>query len=505
MLRVLRIASSRSWLIQSTSAFSQTPQNRSYGRPDNAKFAQRGEFVERNPVKRYNYGDEAVNGVNTRLRSRVPPPPPIESNPRNAIKIEKNFYQESESVKNRNQEEIDSWIVENNVTLQGRFLPRPIFDFKEAGFPPMIAQMVQRNYDKPTAIQSISWPIAMSGKDIISIAQTGSGKTLAFMLPGLMHIAKQTYRQRGDGPALCVLLPTRELAQQVQAVSKDYCNALNLKYACLFGGAARSRQQMELERGPDVVFATPGRLLDFLESNETNLRSCSYLVLDEADRMLDMGFEPQIRKIMQWIRPDRQTLMFSATWPKEVRSLAALFQKDAAFLNVGSLELAANHNITQIVEVIEENEKQKRLMALLGSIMKEPESERKTLIFVETKKKADDLSRWMRRKGWPCLCTHGDKSQTERDRVMYEFKNGNSQILLATDVAARGLDVDDIKVVINYDFPNNSEHYVHRIGRTGRRDKKGTAYTFFTPENAGRAKDLIKVLEEANQVISNFF
>ncbi|PIO60907.1 DEAD/DEAH box helicase [Teladorsagia circumcincta] len=185
---------------------------------------------------------------------------------------------------------------------------------------------------------------------------------------------------------------------------------------CLFGGASKAPQARDLERGVDVVVATPGRLLDFLDNNTTNMKRCSYLVLDEADRMLDMGFEPQIRKIIGQIRPDRQTLMFSATWPKEVRALASDFQKDAAFLNVGSMELAANHNITQFVDVLEEHAKQARLMQLLNDIMNQPEC--KTIIFVETKRKADDLTRWMRRDGWPTLCIHGDKNQGERDWVL---------------------------------------------------------------------------------------
>ncbi|CAI4223209.1 unnamed protein product [Auanema sp. JU1783] len=419
---------------------------------------------------------------------------------REALKpIQKNFYHECASVTRREQYEIDQWITKNQVTLEGRGIPRPVFEFNEANFPPELTDLLYAKFQKPTVIQSISWPIASSGRDIVSIAKTGSGKTLAFMLPAILHTTKQTPRARFEGPSVLVLLPTRELAQQVQEVSIDFCKALGMSMTCLFGGASKGPQARDLERGVDIIVATPGRLLDFLDSGKTTMKRCSYLVLDEADRMLDMGFEPQIRKIIGQIRPDRQTLMFSATWPKEVRSMASDFQKDAAFLNVGSLELSANHNITQCVDVLEESAKQPRMMELLNDIMGQPDC--KTIIFVETKRKADELTRWMRRDGWPTLCIHGDKNQGERDWVLQEFKSGKTPILLATDVAARGLDVDDIKFVINYDYPNNSEDYVHRIGRTGRREQKGTAYTFFTHQNASKARDLIKVMTEAKQTI----
>lgn len=413
--------------------------------------------------------------------------------------FQKNFYHEHAAVSRRDQYEIDAWYQENQVTLEGNDIPRPVFEFTEGNFPSVITDLLYAHFQKPTTIQSISWPIAMSGRDIVSIAKTGSGKTLAFTLPGIVHTVGQQPRGHREGPSVLVLLPTRELAQQVQEVARDYCKATGLSLTCLFGGAPKSGQARDLERGVDIVVATPGRLMDFLEAGKTDLKRCTYLVLDEADRMLDMGFEPQIRKIVSQIRPDRQTLMFSATWPKEVRRLAMDFQTNAAHLNVGSLELAANHNITQVVEVMDEANKQQRMMTLLSDIMNQAEC--KTIIFVETKRKADDLTRWMRRDGWPALCIHGDKGQSERDWALSEFKTGKTPILLATDVAARGLDVDDIKVVINYDYPNNSEDYVHRIGRTGRRDKKGTAYTFFTFGNGAKARDLIKVLEEAKQNI----
>uniref|UniRef100_A0A915DYV6 RNA helicase n=1 Tax=Ditylenchus dipsaci TaxID=166011 RepID=A0A915DYV6_9BILA len=294
------------------------------------------------------------------------------------------------------------------------------------------------------------------------------------------------------------MLPTRELAQQVEEVARDYCKAMNLGLTCLFGGAAKAVQAGNLRRGIDICVATPGRLLDFIQDGTTNMNRVSYLVLDEADRMLDMGFEPQIRKIVSQVRPDRQTLMFSATWPREVRNLASDFQKDAVYLNVGSLELSANHNIRQVIEVIEERSKKGRLIEILTHIGQQAEC--KTIVFVETKRKADSLTYEMRMDGWPVKCIHGDKSQSERDWVLNEFREGKTLILLATDVAARGLDVSDIRYVVNFDYPKNSEDYVHRIGRTARRDTKfGTSFTFFNPEHAPKARDLIKVLEEAKQ------
>ena len=300
---------------------------------------------------------------------------------------------------------------------------------------------------------------------------------------------------------MLVLAPTRELAQQIEEVAKEFGRTSKIKNTCLFGGAPKGPQIRDLEGGCEIVIATPGRLIDILEMGKINLRRCTYLVLDEADRMLDMGFEPQIRKIFEQIRPDRQVLLWSATWPKEVRRLAEDFlQAEYAHINIGAQELHANHNILQIVDVCDEYQKEAKLAKLLEEIGCEPQN--KILIFVETKRKADELTRLMRRDGYPAMCIHGDKQQKERDWVLGEFKHGQTTILVATDVAARGLDVDDVKFVINYDYPNNSEDYIHRIGRTGRKDRTGTSYTLFSPKNAPKAKDLIEVLLEAKQVVN---
>uniref|UniRef100_A0A182FEL7 RNA helicase n=1 Tax=Anopheles albimanus TaxID=7167 RepID=A0A182FEL7_ANOAL len=407
----------------------------------------------------------------------------------------------SKATYRRSEREVSEWRRSKEITTKGRELPDPIFTFEESGFPAeIIDELRYAGFTAPTPIQAQGWPIALSGRDMVGIAKTGSGKTLSYLIPALIHIDQQPRLRRGDGPIALILSPTRELAQQIKQVADDFGRALKYKNTCLFGGGKKRKQQEDLEYGVEIVIATPGRLIDFLSMNQTNLRRCSYLVLDEADRMLDMGFEPQIRTIIEQIRPDRQTLMWSATWPDVVARLVKDYLKDYVQINVGSLKLAANHNILQIIDVCQESEKESKLSILLREIMAEKEC--KTIIFIETKKRVDDITRKVKRDGWPARCIHGDKSQNERDATLKSFRSGRTPILIATDVAARGLDVDDVKFVINFDFPTTSEDYIHRIGRTGRCDNTGTAYTFFTPNNAAKARDLIDVLKEAKQVIN---
>ncbi|XP_060774905.1 probable ATP-dependent RNA helicase DDX17 isoform X2 [Neoarius graeffei] len=421
-----------------------------------------------------------------------PPPPKKFGNPGDRLrkkkwdlselpKFEKNFYSEHPEIQRMNPYELEEFRRKKEITVRGSGCPKPVPNFHQAQFPQYVMDvLLQQNFKEPTAIQAQGFPLALSGRDMVGIAQTGSGKTLAYLLPAIVHINHQPYLERGDGPICLVLAPTRELAQQVQQVAYDYGKSSRIKSTCVYGGAPKGPQIRDLERGVEICIATPGRLIDFLEAGKTNLRRCTYLVLDEADRMLDMGFEPQIRKIVDQIRPDRQTLMWSATWPKEVRQLAEDFLHDYIQINIGALELSANHNILQIVDVCMESEKDNKLIQLMEEIMAEKEN--KTIIFVETKKRCDELTRRMRRDGWPAMCIHGDKSQPERDWVLS--------------------DVEDVKFVINYDYPNSSEDYVHRIGRTARSTNKGTAYTFFTPGNLRQARDLVRVLEEARQAIN---
>ncbi|WCJ39548.1 ATP-dependent RNA helicase DBP2 [Euphorbia peplus] len=414
--------------------------------------------------------------------------------------FEKNFYVESPSVAAMSDKDVEEYRLRREITVEGRDIPKPVKSFRDVGFPDYVLEEVTKaGFVEPTPIQAQGWPMALKGRDLIGIAETGSGKTLAYLLPAIVHVNAQPILSPGDGPIVLVLAPTRELAVQIQQEAAKFGASSRIKNTCIYGGVPKGPQVRDLQKGVEIVIATPGRLIDMLESHHTNLRRVTYLVLDEADRMLDMGFEPQMKKIISQIRPDRQTLYWSATWPKEVELLARNFLYNPYKVVIGSADLKANHAIRQHVDIVSENQKYNKLVKLLEDIM----DGSRILIFMDTKKGCDQITRQLRMDGWPALSIHGDKSQAERDWVLSEFKAGKSPIMTATDVAARGLDVKDVKYVINYDFPGSLEDYVHRIGRTGRAGAKGTAYTFFTASNARFAKELISILEEAGQKVSS--
>ncbi|WZN59677.1 DEAD-box RNA helicase [Chloropicon roscoffensis] len=414
----------------------------------------------------------------------------------------KDFYVEHPNVVARSEADVMAFRKENEMTIEGTDIPKPVTSFEEASFPDYVLKEIQKaGYEKPTPIQAQGWPMALKGRDMIGLAETGSGKTASFLLPAIVHINAQPYLQRGDGPIVLVLAPTRELAQQIEEESKKFGYSSRIQSCCVYGGASKGPQINKLRRGVEICIATPGRLLDLLNMGSTNLRRVTYLVLDEADRMLDMGFEPQIKTILSQIRPDRQTLLWSATWPKEVAGIAAAYLTNPYKVTVGSQELRANPNIKQHVEMCQEYDKYKKLIGILEKEMNGPDK-KKVMIFVDTKRNADQITRDLRTESWPALSIHGDKSQGERDWVLAEFKQGRHPILVATDVASRGIDVKDIGVVVNFAFPGSVEDYVHRIGRTGRAGAKGTSYSFMTQNNSKLARELVQVMRDANQEIS---
>ncbi|CAF0809504.1 unnamed protein product [Brachionus calyciflorus] len=422
--------------------------------------------------------------------------------------FEKKFLHESQAAVHRPFSEVTNFLTSNNISVSGAHHVKPVLSFNELEIPKDILYKIQDlKFDRPTPIQSMCWPSLLNGNDMVGIARTGSGKTFGFILPMLIHImnnqkyAKSFSREEIPGPVGLVVAPTRELAMQIQQVADDFGNQLGIKNIVIYGGSPKNAQLNQVRRGADIYIATPGRLIDFVKENQISLSRCTFLVLDEADRMLDMGFEPQIRKIIEQIRPDRQTAMFSATWPKEVRKLAEDFISNYCHINIGSGELAANPNIKQIVEVCQEYEKEGRLREILTQIMSQRDS--KAIVFAETKKKVDMYSKIIQSLGHHCLAIHGDKKQQEREWVLNEFKRKPKSILCATDVAARGLNISDIKYVINIDYPMQTEDYVHRIGRTARNSNTGTAFTFITGENAKHVPKLIEILRGANQQVSD--
>jgi len=386
---------------------------------------------------------------------------------------------------------------EAELRIEGENIPAPLRSFEESNFPSAIlTKFQQMGFQAPTPIQAQSWPMILSGRDVLGIAETGSGKTLGFALPGVIHIQNQP-RARRSGPICLCVAPTRELAIQIETETKKFASSLGITVASCYGGAPRHRQQSVLRRGVDFLIATPGRLLDFLERRVIDLTHTSYVVFDEADRMLDMGFEPQIRAVMSQVRPDRQMLMFSATWPKEVEALARQFLKPTrCAIKVGD-ENKACERVTQQILITQRHAKPQKLFEILQT---RPQD--KTIIFTATKRMADRLAGDLRRAGFRSDAIHGDKDQRQRERSLDGFKRGYTNILVATDVASRGLDVKDLTLVINFDFPKSLDDYIHRIGRTGRAGKFGTAISFFDGKEDGKnAKRLVSLLAKNNQDI----
>jgi ATP-dependent RNA helicase DDX5/DBP2 len=408
-------------------------------------------------------------------------------------------YQKAASA--RTPAEVAQWRKEKNITVSGRDPANPILTFEETGFPQyMLDSFKKQGFKTPSDIQSQGWGPAMAGRDMVGVAKTGSGKTLAFGIPGLLNIAAQPKLQPGDGPLMLVLAPTRELGQQIDQEFRKVLPS-ELRAACIYGGAPKWDQKKELQWGVHALVATPGRLIDFIESGVTNLRRVTYLVLDEADRMLDMGFEPDVRKIVSQIRPDRQTLMWSATWPKSVQRLARDFQKDIVHIQVGSDELSTNKDITQQIKfTYGYSSKMDQLKNTLWEL--EREGVTKMIMFAGTKKGCEELSNQIRQMGYKAGAIHGDKSQDQREKALWNLKSMNKYVLVATDVASRGIDIPKLPAVLNFDMPEQLEDYVHRIGRTGRAGQKGLAISFFTPsKDCGHAKGLIDLLSKAGQEV----
>ena len=403
------------------------------------------------------------------------------------------------------QEEIDAFLEKNAIAINdpSSATPlRPIIQFSH--LPSTFDAAPFASFSTPTPIQSAAWPFLLHGRDVIGVAETGSGKTLAFGVPLIRSLTSFTPLQ--SSKPICkalVVSPTRELAVQIHTQLESLATAASLKTVCVYGGVPKDAQRDALQTA-HIVVATPGRLNDLIQEGCADLGSVEYLVLDEADRMLDKGFEDEIRKIISTTpTSNRQTLMFTATWPESVRKLASTFMKSPIHISIGANnptgELRANSRITQLVEVVDGFYKQTRLLQLLSRYHGKKNKDDRILIFCLYKKEAARIEDFLRRQGHSVAGIHGDMSQPARSASLEGFKSGRCPLLVATDVAARGLDIPAVKVVINVTFPLTVEDYVHRIGRTGRAGKDGLAITLFTDQDKPQAGGLINVLKAAKQ------
>lgn len=404
------------------------------------------------------------------------------------IAIRFDFFVESASIVAMLPEDVASFRAQRRIKTSDD-CPRPALTFADAGFPAEIANEIAADgFPEPTPIQSQGWPLALRGKDLVGIAATGSGKTLAFMLPALVHARAQPAPsppgEAGEGPIVLVLAPTRELACQIRDECTRYMRGSKLNCVCLYGGASRRAQVHEVQTlCPHAVIATPGRLLDLLESGITTLARVTYLVLDEADRMLEMGFKHHLDSILAQVRTERQTIMTSATWPEDMVSFARNYLRpNHEEIHIGRTG-TASMNIEQRVIACRADNKLPVLEQVLNEL-KPGQPGRKILVFVRTKRGTEDVARAMRRSGFDAETMHADRSQQERDAVIARFRRESTMLLFATDVAQRGLDIKGVSHVVNFDLPDRLDDYIHRIGRTGRAGESGSAVSFCSDGDA---------------------
>ncbi|RXN30930.1 putative ATP-dependent RNA helicase DDX23 [Labeo rohita] len=409
-----------------------------------------------------------------------------------------------------------------SITTKGGKIPNPIRNWKEYSLPPHILEVIEKcGYKDPTPIQRQAIPIGLQNRDIIGVAETGSGKTAAFLIPLLVWITTLPKIDRiedsDQGPYAIILAPTRELAQQIEEETIKFGKPLGIRTVAVIGGISREDQGFRLRMGCEIVIATPGRLIDVLENRYLVLSRCTYVVLDEADRMIDMGFEPDVQKILEYIpvtnqKPDtddaedpekmmqnfesgkhkyRQTVMFTATMPPAVERLARSYLRRPAVVYIGSAG-KPHERVEQKVILMSEGEKRKKLLDVLASGFEPP-----IIIFVNQKKGCDVLAKSLEKIGYNACTLHGGKGQEQREFALSNLKAGAKDILVATDVAGRGIDIQDVSMVINYDMAKNIEDYIHRIGRTGRAGKSGVAMTFLTKEDSSVFYDLKQAILES--------
>ena len=413
-------------------------------------------------------------------------------------------YTEDPTLSTLPQSEIDDFLATNFITINDPALPTTLRPITKFSYLPSGETSTFTAFKAPTPIQSAAWPFLFSGRDVIGVAETGSGKTLAFGVPCIRSITKSAPYKKSAPARAVIVSPTRELAAQIHNQIEQLAKPTSLSTVCVYGGVPKDAQRAAL-RTAHIVVATPGRLNDLINEGAADLSNVNYLVLDEADRMLDKGFEEEIRKIIGTTSTGRQTLMFTATWPPSVRDLAATFMTQPVHISIGADnptgELRANTKIKQLVEVVDPRNKEQRLLQILRQHQGPKNKMDRILVFCLYKKEAARVEGFLRQRGLRVASIHGDMNQTARSASLDSFKTGQCPLLVATDVAARGLDIPAVKVVVNVTFPLTVEDYVHRIGRTGRAGAEGLAITMFTEHDKAQSGALINVMRSAGQEV----
>ncbi|KAI5631186.1 DEAD/DEAH box helicase domain-containing protein [Phthorimaea operculella] len=462
-------------------------------------------YMEENPLTAGDDGsdqeieyDEDGNPIAPPKKKFIDPLPPIDHSEIQYPPFEKNFYTPHEDIEALTLPQVEDLKKKLGVKITGPDPPKPVSSFAHMGFDEQLMKAIRRSeYSQPTPVQAAGVPAALSGRDLIGIARTGSGKTAAFLWPLLVHVMDQPELKDGEGPIGLILAPTRELAQQIYMEAKKFGKVYNIRCVCCYGGGSKWEQTKALEGGgAEIIVGTPGRVIDLIKCKATNLQRVTYLVLDEADRMFDMGFEPQVRSICAHVRPDRQTLLFSATFPRRVERLARDALRDPVRVQHGAAGEATDL-VTQHVKIFSRPEdKWKWLLQNLVEFL----SAGSVLIFVTKKLDAEQTAANLGVQEFDALLLHGDMEQADRNKVITAFKRQECNILVATDVAARGLDIPHIRTVINYTVARDIDTHTHRVGRTGRAGVRGSAWTLVARDKDREfAGHLVRNLEGAQQ------
>jgi ATP-dependent RNA helicase RhlE len=361
--------------------------------------------------------------------------------------------------------------------------------FKELNITePILKALIKKEYSSPTPIQEQTIPVALHGRDLLGIAQTGTGKTAAFAIPIIQQLNLLEQKNKQRNIQALILTPTRELAIQIDECFSDYAKYTHLRHTVIFGGVNQKPQVESLKRGTDILIATPGRLLDLIKQKHINLAYVRYFVLDEADRMLDMGFIHDIKRLLAILPKQRQTLFFSATMPQAIANLSKSILKKPVKIEVTPVSSVVD-TIKQHLYFVEKPEKSQLLIDILGK-----KKNKSVLVFSRTKHGADRIARVLNKRGIGCEAIHGNKTQGARQRALTNFKSGKTRVIIATDIAARGIDIVNLELVINFDLPDMAETYVHRIGRTGRAGNTGAALTFCTQDEKVMLRDIQKLI-----------